>query len=359
MVKYCGMKTRIAVVGAGIYGVSLAVELAKVFDVTLFERLPDILMGVSGSSQARIHHGYHYPRAPKTRTMVQRTRQSFIQTYPGSIMEHESYYCIAKDSQTSPEAFLTVCREERLRTEAVTLPYINTTMIDLTVRVDEDDFDITLLRGTCWERLNSSNVCVKLSTNFTAGDFNEYDHTVLCTYGNMNELLPQTYRRQFTFKLCEKIVVRLPSIYNHKSIAVFDGPYFTITPYGKTPETVGLHLFGAFDHATHHQNVGYFSTHPARYNALLNKGLIANPPITNFNKFVALASQYLHPFEPVEHIGSMFAIKTLLPGLEASDERPTLFEFVDDRLSYVFGSKIANCVETAREVRSALQQKRL
>ena len=60
------IKMKIAVVGAGIFGVTAAYTLAKNHSVDLFEKNNDIMMESSDVNQCRIHRGYHYPRSPDT-----------------------------------------------------------------------------------------------------------------------------------------------------------------------------------------------------------------------------------------------------------------------------------------------------
>ena len=49
---------RVAIVGGGIYGATVAIVLARNgHTVTLLERSPDILLGASGVNQCRLHRG--------------------------------------------------------------------------------------------------------------------------------------------------------------------------------------------------------------------------------------------------------------------------------------------------------------
>ena len=58
---------RCAVVGGGIYGVTVATKLkVSGYDVHLYEAENDILNRASGINQYRIHRGYHYPRSMET-----------------------------------------------------------------------------------------------------------------------------------------------------------------------------------------------------------------------------------------------------------------------------------------------------
>ena len=73
------MKKKIAIIGAGFFGISIAFFfLKKKFDVTIFEKNSDILTGASRANQLRFHLGYHYPRSYKTLNEIQSMNKSFI-----------------------------------------------------------------------------------------------------------------------------------------------------------------------------------------------------------------------------------------------------------------------------------------
>ena len=72
--------------------------------------------------------------------------------------------------------------------------------------------------------------------------------------------------------------------------------------------------------------------------------------MTNFSKFISSASEFFEGIENADHVGSMFTIRTVLPGKDATDERPTLAQRVGDRVIKVFSGKIGTCVESANKV---------
>ena len=51
-----------------------------------------------------------------------------------------------------------------------------------------------------------------------------------------------------------------------------------------------------------------------------------------------------------EHIGSMFTIRTVLPNVESTDERPTLVSRVNEKIINVLSGKLGNSVEVSLEV---------
>ena len=52
----------------------------------------------------------------------------------------------------------------------------------------------------------------------------------------------------------------------------------------------------------------------------------------------------------MEHIGSMYTIRTVLPNVEKTDERPTLVNKIQNNVITVFSGKIGNCIEAANQV---------
>ena len=83
---------RIAIIGAGCHwnGCHLAIELAKAgHDITVFEKLPAIFSGCSGTFVIRLHRGPHYPRSKSTREGCHAAFERFCETYPEIIQHHQ------------------------------------------------------------------------------------------------------------------------------------------------------------------------------------------------------------------------------------------------------------------------------
>ena len=78
---------RIAIIGAGIFGVTAAIKLAEQgYEVDIFEKSGDIFTAASGINQYRLHRGYHYPRALKTAKNCRDHVVEFYNEYPDSII---------------------------------------------------------------------------------------------------------------------------------------------------------------------------------------------------------------------------------------------------------------------------------
>jgi hypothetical protein len=170
----------------------------------------------------------------------------------------------------------------------------------------------------------------------------------------MNRLLAGTaVERDYQFEVVEKVVVRPPASLAGRSVVVLDGPFTCIDPFGAT----GLSVMGHVVHAIHHTNVGRLPEIPPEIAPLLDRGVIERPPLTSFPLFREAAAEFFADATELQHVGSMFTVRTVLPGLDATDERPTLVTAVDERLVTVFSGKIGTCVRAAEEVAAIVAER--
>jgi FAD dependent oxidoreductase len=111
---------KFAIIGAGWYGLHLAIELKKRgHEVTLFEKNSAILSEISGKFGVRLHVGLHYPRSEETRKTCQRAFKEFYDAYPELIVEHDySMYGVGirdankKRSKVTSEEFRAIVQRE-------------------------------------------------------------------------------------------------------------------------------------------------------------------------------------------------------------------------------------------------------
>lgn len=344
------MTKKVAVIGGGIFGVTIAVKLAKYFSVDLYEKEKDILQAASGINQFRIHRGYHYPRSAKTALTSIASEKSFREEYLEAVIdETENFYAIAKfNSKTSAKKYLEFLKKYRLKYQKENLSLLNNELIDLVIKVDESLIDSKKLRKSAWEKLNKAGVNVFLRKKATPQTLDKYDFSIICTYANINHLVKQ-YPEQmsdYQYELCEKIVVKLPAEFKNKSLVILDGPFMCFDPYGKT----GLFLMGNVIHAIHQSNIGKNPKHGKLFKNLLNNGIITNPPITNFKKFIESTEQFVPKIKYAKYVGSMFTHRTVVPNKDSTDERLTTIKQVSDKIYTVFSGKIVNSVEVADQI---------
>jgi hypothetical protein len=342
---------KIAVIGAGLFGSTLAIALRKAgYQVELFEKNSEILASASGINQYRLHRGYHYPRSIPTAVSAKSAAPFFENEYGEALIKTaDHYYCIAKEeSKVLSQQFLNFCETCELEYAKVNLDCINPESVQLTIRADEHIIDPIVLRDIINKKFVAAHVNLHLNTEFTTDRFSDFDYVVNCTYASLNGILENCpdKREQYQFELCEKPVLQLPVAFQNKSIVVIDGPFMCIDPYANT----GYHVMGNVVHAIHVSNIGYHPVVPDQFKSLLNKGIIVNPPVTNIGKFIESAAYFMPEIRKAKHIGSMFTFRTVLPNVDATDERPTLVSRVNKKVINVFSGKLGNSVEVAEKV---------
>jgi hypothetical protein len=348
---------RVAVVGGGIFGVTAAHLVASTgAEVHLFEALDDILQGASGINQYRLHRGYHYPRSDSTAIASKESEASFRSLYGEAVMKvgEHLYGIAARDSKTSPKAFERFCERIGLSFEPCDSEVVRSEAIASLYKVEENLIDLTRLRDLCHRLMERSGVELHLNTPVMPTDLNEFDLVVNATYAGLNRLLPVQERRHYQFEICEKPVVRFPTSLRDMSVVILDGPFMCVDPLGDT----GRSVLGNVVHAIHHTNVGEEPEVPDELQSLLNRGVVPDPPVTNYPLFLEAASEFLVGIEEAEHVGSMFTVRTVLPDVDATDERPTFVHRIDERMVTLFSGKIGTCVEAAQSVVGAFDVSR-
>lgn len=331
------------VVGGGIFGSTAAISLSNNgYYVELHEALDDIMKCATGINQYRLHRGYHYPRSKETAKGCQKGLKSFEKKYSDSILKKDikHLYAIAtKNSLVTSDEYLDFLNDIDLSYKTInSLP--NT---DLTIEVEEGLFDHNILKTLVETKLKSSNVNVKFNTTTKTSDLKKYDIVVIATYSRLNDLLGN--KKQYQFEVCEKPVVKLPPRYKNKSIVIMDGPFMCLDPYGYTD----YHVLGNVVHAIHETNIGY-TPNISYLKEYLNKGIIKNPKYTNIKQFIETGKQFFEDFDQLEHIGSLYTIRTVLKDRDHDDARPTLVNYEGDNIYTLFSGKIDTCVEASKEL---------
>lgn len=347
----------IAVVGGGIFGVTSAILASREgHTVSIYEKGTDILGGASLTNQFRLHRGYHYPRSRETIAHCLSANAAFLAEYQDAVIDdHTSYYCIAKENTlSSAEHCATVWNEFGLDFEQDSLDLVNVDKMEKIFRVKESLLDYAKLKDICWNRLHENHIKVHLNTEANPSHLARHHFVIVATYTSNNRFLdayPEK-KQDYQYELCEKPLLALPPKYKGKSIVVMDGPFMCIDPYGKT----GYHLMGNVVHAIHSTNVGKFPIIPPQFKSLLDKGIIAEPPVTNIQKLLASAEEFFPGISrEARHVGSKYTFRAVLPNREADDGRPTIVKKINENMVTVFSGKIPTCVDAAQQIISILK----
>ena len=337
-------KPTVAVVGAGIFGITSALKLNDEFDVTLIEKNDDILQNASAINQYRLHRGYHYPRSIETAVSAKKGTDSFIKEFPCELINTQQHYTIAsKNSKVNSKEYEEFMNTMGLEYTKVSNELVNPLTSGDTYLVSEQLFDPHMLYNICTKKLNDSNVLCFLNSEFNSTQIDYYDYVVNCTYAGLNAVYDDG--QEYQFEVCEKPIVKLSEKYRGIGVVVMDGPFMCIDPYSDTE----YHVMGNVVHAIHETNIGKLPTVSDKLKPFLNKGLVKNPPITKFNDFIESASEFLD-MSGVEHIGSMFTIRTVLANRDHDDARPSIVKKHKQNIYSIFSGKVSTAVDTANEL---------
>lgn len=285
-------------------------------------------MGSSQCNQGRLHSGYHYPRSSQTAILTADCAPSFVGRYPGAIDHHyDHYYAIAReDSLTSATEYLAFCDALDLEYTIESPGVLDCETVQLCIRTPEGLINIERLRSILRDELTYSPIDVHLSTQATPEMLADHDLVVDATYGHWQQSAP------LQWEVCEIAVVQLPREFAGVSLVVLDGDFFSLDPI---PATDTFRLYHV-RHSVHHANVGLTPD---------KTRLIS----TNYPSMLQSARQFLPALSGARYLKSEVTVRAVLPGVEATDERPTSVTRSGNTIS-IFSGKIDTAVRAAEEV---------
>lgn len=325
---------KVAVVGAGLFGTTTAVELARAgHQVDLFDRHRTIMSGASYANCARLHMGYHYPRAPQN-GMAQ-DAAGFAERFPGAAVPGRHFMVIAKSgSLTGPDEFLKYCTDHDLPYRVWRPPIVRSD-VGLCVQVPEVSIDLRKVRTQLRAELLAENVKLHMGQDFN--NRGGYEWTIHAGYG-------RTWPEPLRHEVCEVAVVRFGAHFAGHSVVCLDGPFGCIDPLPGTD----MHLVYDVVNSVHAANVGRAPEIPDHLAPLLDRGIVRTPH-TQVEQMLQTARGFLSGVGMPQYCGSMFTTRAVLPDVERTDERPTLVRR-DDRDIYVLAGKLGSAPTAAREI---------
>lgn len=330
---------RAAVAGAGVYGATIAIELARHgYSVTLFDPL-GVLAAASAINQFRVHHGYHYPRSPNTIAEIIDARVRFIEEYREAIFGgNEHYYAIPHEgSLTAPDRFEEVCARFSLPLQRVRPDWIDFGFIDRCYRVDEQLYDPVRLREIILARIEALKIGFRQEA-LAAERAAEFDIAVYATYASANLALFNRAQLQ----VVEKTLIELPQALHGKSILVLDGPFTGFDPY----RTADRAQFGSARHSVRWSSFCTDDPIPEPYRELLNRTEFRPVDFTNFAALRGHASRAVPLAAGARYLGSRFTNR-LVEYLPEEDPRTLAIKRTSDRVYHVFSGKVIGACKAA------------
>ena len=241
---------KIAIIGAGFYGVMAAVEAAKrseVKQVIIFDKADGILNSAGKYNQARLHLGFHYPRSKET-IMQSKTGYSYYRDRFPSVAKdiEKNIYIIRDDGHVTCREYLDMMDSSELRyrlVDSASLPfgYKDKNEEHVAIEVDEGYIDISILNAVLTDELKQHNISMRFNTEIldidcdvgtvtkSCGSKEHFDAIINCSYTNpfmgfSRHLVPIKY------ELCLMLLISSESIKNH-AVTIMDGEYVSVYPW--------------------------------------------------------------------------------------------------------------------------------
>ena len=329
---------RAAVVGAGIYGATIAVDLARAgHQVDLLERHRDLLHGATRSNQARLHSGFHYPRSMGTALAAKADAARFTQRFPNAVNRRNShYYAIASEgSLTNAGDYLEFC--ERLDAGARVVASSSLLQgVEACVSVSEGIVNVVAVREQLRTELRKAGVRFRRDLEVDPESL-EHDLVVVATYG-------RGWPEPLRWEVCEVALVGLDARYAFRSFVVLDGPFCSLDPLADRAGHALYHV----DATVRAANVGLVPRVPERLAQLLDRGPVPAPR-SSLPVMLDGARRFFPHLDDPAYLGSLFTVRAVLPDVDDTDERPTLY-YRDGRLLHVLAGKIDGAVAAAARV---------
>ena len=340
---------KIAVAGAGIYGSTIAIGLARCgHQVDLYDPV-GVMKAASSINQYRVHKGYHYPRSSETIIEILEARQGFISEYSSAIVTGANhYYAIPKKhSLTSPDEFEAVCEKYKLGLGFARPNWMNFDFIDRCYLVDEVLYDHVKLRMDIIEKLK--NLKVNYINDLYVSDIldDKYEKVVMATYGESGS--SDALFDKVELQVAEKILIELPKTIQNVSLVIVDGAFTAFDPYG----TSGYSLFGSAKHTNHWRTFNLDKDIPNIFKKNINSEAFVEYTETKFSLMREEASNAVPLSKNAKYIGSKLT-KRFVEYNPKEDRRVLHIKRKDNKI-FVFSGKVVSAVKACAIVKDMVE----
>jgi hypothetical protein len=239
---------RIAILGAGIYGLTTAIELTKnknIESIDVFEAKDDILLGASSNNHHRLHSGFHYPRSKETIQEIIKTHLLFVEEFSDCVVNGNNYYLIHQDSYVNFEEYVEIYQNYKVPFKKVKIGDKSfnerVDFIQGIIKTKESIIDLVALRNAIIGRIRKGNritihLNMRVNEVLLADYLEKYDWVINTTYGELNT--PPMYSLfDLKYELNILPVVLLPKLPKYTCLTIMDGPYGSIYSNAR-----GLHV---------------------------------------------------------------------------------------------------------------------
>lgn len=343
---------KVAVVGAGIFGCTAAIHLARAgHTVHIYDSRDIPMQGASGRNQFRMHQGHHYPRSPETVDECLHGLRTFEEEYASAITYDGShYYGIAEEGSKTSSWDYQQFLKANLSYSTLSSKYWPSWIqnVGLLIAAPEGRLNPGKMTALLTQKLVQANVEMFFNFEVKEDLRDEYDQVVVAAYSNTNQVLETLgcEQEEYQFEVCEKPIIHIPSVEPGDGVVIMDGPFCSVDPLGNSK----FHLMGHVEHAIWKRSFGTEPNIPQFIEAYMEDGAVPNPTYSRWEKMREAGMEFIPALEKAEHVSSMFVVRAVLPNKDDTDERPTLVDRVDPKVLRVFAGKIPVAVDAAKQV---------
>ena len=350
---------KIAIIGSGFFGSSLAMILSKNHQIDLYEKKNELMCGASRANQFRFHSGYHYPRSQKTVKEIKKYKKIFTNYFGLRIFNQtQNYYSIAaKNSKVSINQYIKFLKKNDLYFKEYRNSKFFSNEISSSFRVKEKILNYFSIKEIIKKKITKMNINLKLNNQLKKKNLKDYDKVIICKYSNNNKILKSfgiNNLKKYKYELVEKIIISLPQNYKKKSFVVLDGNFVCVDPYLGTK----YHLLSDVKFSKLEIINSHIPNFKHKNKRFLNKGIIKNKNYSNFEKFKKNSSKYLPFIRHAKYIGSYYVVRMLKTNVENTDERVNAINVINKKLITVLSGKWNTCVGLAQEIKKLLDLKK-
>jgi hypothetical protein len=352
---------KIIVIGAGIFGVTIAFELSKRHAVTLVDMNNDILQNASKVNHNRLHFGFHYPRSKATAMQCLEGYELFYDHFKDAINScFPNYYMIEKNSNVSSQDYEHFCDdlhlEYRVQRPSINMNFAN---IESSYLVNESIFDFDVIKLKLENDIKSSRIKLILNKKITnKKNLEGYDAVINASYFNVNKINRLFGIKENKLRLQTVIIPIFKWNYNKIGITIMDGKFCSIMPKGFNEDTFLLyHAKESVIYETESEVV------PESW--YYGKEIIKNPLFKSIydktiakqhiNTIVRASQEYFSFLEYCDIIDYWQTVRAL--PINDDDERLSIFEVSEQnnqKIISVLSGKISTCFLTANNINKIL-----
>jgi hypothetical protein len=354
-----GNMFRIGIIGAGAFGSSTAIKLARAgFEVTLFEKNRRILSEGTANSQNRLHLGLHYPRDLETAIQSKAGFDNFLKVYPDLVRnDFPNYYAISsKGSKVTRKEFLAFAHDAGidLIDDSNASPFgITPDKIDGIWRCEEGVIDIDKFRKKLETEISRLEIKLHLQTEicqitrdlelWTLRDerdylYKDFDFIIRATYGNDQLESHDVDLKSTEYEYHRTLILEVRSTNPPIGITIVDGDFLTVLPKGFTdnfliyaPSISVLDKSEGFEPKTNWadtQNEIEFAE----------------------SLLIERTQAWLPNFTIDEIVDRLITTRSVQPNVSSTDKRVSEIKWLDQTVAEIWSGKIDHCIEISESI---------